>query len=93
MLDVLPKIFSDIVTSSNVCVFDSHVMNQIPNDDRQTLSNMLKNLSSRINIFHVSVGGQSNPPEIRLTRYCEGRRYSALLGYSDAHGRWSRWVL
>ena len=93
MLDVLPKIFSDLVTSTNVCVFDSHVMNQIPNEDRQTLSNMLKNLSSQINIFHVSVGGQSNPPEIRLSRYCEGRRYSALLGYSDAHGRWSRWVI
>ena len=93
MLDVLPKIFSDHVTSTNVCVFDSHVMNQIPNEDRQTLSNMLKNLSSQVNIFHVSIGGQSNPPEIRLSRYCEGIRYSALLGYSDAHGRWSRWVL
>ena len=93
MLDVLPNIFSDLVTSTNVCVFDSHVMNQIPNEYRETLSNMLKNLSSQINIFHVSVGGQSNPPEIRLSRYCEGIRYSALLGYSDAHGRWSRWVI
>jgi len=91
-ISLLPKLLNDIPSQSNVCLFDTHVMNQISMGGRAELDQIILAGSKQRDIYRISVGGLSIPAEIRLTVAKSGKTYQILMGYSDAHGLWSEWI-
>ena len=86
------RFIETFIFSSNVFLFDTHVMNQFSMDDRDELDQIILAGSKQRDIYRISVGGLSIPAEIRLTVAKSGKTYQILMGYSDAHGLWSEWL-
>ena len=92
VISLLPMVLNDIPPQSNVCLFDTHVMNQVSAADRAKLDQIILASSYQRDIYRISVGGLSIPAQIRLTVAKSGKTHQFLMGYSDAHGLWSEWI-
>jgi hypothetical protein len=91
--ELLTQVIDDAPIQGSLVVFDSHVMNQVNMKSRKKIEDVFLTHSKMRKIFHVSVGGITQEPEMRLNVFDKGEVDNILLGYTDAHGRWINWVV
>lgn len=89
---LLTEIASKIPHDSVVCVFHTHVANQIPKEAKYELVENIKNLGEDRDVFHL-YNNMWDSGQIHLDYYLDGREYNETLAETDGHGRWFKWML
>ena len=89
------KLLFDIATKtpqdSVICVFHTHVANQIPMEDKLELQEHIKSLGEQRDIFHL-YNNMNDSGIIHLNYYLNRKEFNETLAETDAHGRCFKWI-
>ncbi|SEO93023.1 DUF2332 domain-containing protein [Paenibacillus sp. OV219] len=90
-ISLLPQIVSTIPEDSTICIFHTHVANQIPSDSKINLCAYIKSLGEGRNVFHLY--NNMWDLDLHLDYYINGNEHCETLAETDGHGRWFKWRL
>lgn len=88
---LLPEIASEMQDDTALCVFHTHVANQIPKELKQKLLDHVSAIGKERNIFHIYNNIWDG--RLHLDSVLDGVENSQIIGDTDGHGRWFRWEL
>jgi hypothetical protein len=88
---LLTEIASKIPQESVICVFHTHVANQIPQDDKYELIDRLHKLGEVRDVFHLY--NNMWDLHLHLDYYLGGEEHKETIAETDGHGRWFQWKL
>lgn len=88
---MLPDIANQIPENSVVCVFHTHVANQIPEEAKYKLLENIKMIGSKRDVFHLYNNMWDR--KLHLDYIINGIEYNKIVGETDGHGRWFSWEL
>lgn len=83
------RIAVDIDKQAPVCIFHTHVANQIPNEDRILFLKKIDDLGKNRNIVHLF---NNIKPTLHLTIYKNGKKIDFPLAKTEGHGYWIDWM-
>lgn len=86
---LLPDIIADIQEETTICLFHTHVANQIPTEDKYLLMNMIEKLGRSRNICHLY--NNMWDAQLHLDSFIDGKEEREILAETDGHGRWFKW--
>ncbi|MGI2293266.1 DUF2332 domain-containing protein [Paenibacillus sp. GXUN7292] len=89
---LLTEMASTIPRDSVLCVFHTHVANQMPEDDKYELIEHIKKLGDERAIFHL-YNNMWDSGQLHLDYYLNGKEYKETLAETDGHGEWFKWKL
>jgi len=87
---LLTEIALKIPQDSVICVFHTHVANQMPEESKYELLERIKIIGQERDIFHL-YNNMWDLGLIHLEYYLGGKAYSETLAETDGHGRWFKW--
>jgi hypothetical protein len=87
---LLTEIASEISQDSVVCIFHTHVANQIPKEDKYELIARIKKLGEVRDVFHL-YNNMWDLNKLHLEYYLDGKQYKETIAETDGHGRWFKW--
>jgi len=90
-VELLPELSKSISRDYCICVFHTHVANQMPMDVKKRLLEQVKLIGENREIFHVYNNIQDR--NMHLDYYIDGKEYVNTVGKTDGHGRWFSWEL
>jgi hypothetical protein len=88
-VSLLPSIASKITKDSSICVFHTHVANQIPHEVKIKLSEHIQNIGEERDVFHLY--NNMWDLDLHLDYYSGGIEHKETLAETDGHGRWFKW--
>lgn len=88
---LLPEIVLQIPDDSLICIFHTHVANQMPKESKYQLLDYIKMLGSTRDVFHIYNNMWDS--YLHLDYFINGKEYNETLAETDGHGRWFRWKL
>ncbi|WP_017435188.1 DUF2332 domain-containing protein [Saccharococcus caldoxylosilyticus] len=88
---LLPNIAAAIPEDTAICVFHTHVANQIPDDAKHMLLERIKGIGQTRDIFHLY--NNMWDVKLHLDYFVDGEEYNKIIGETDGHARWFRWEL
>lgn len=88
-IELLPRIMEKIPNDSAICVFHTHVANQIPVDRKRLLLEHVKRFGSKRDVFHLYNNIWDS--DLHLDSFVKGMEYNKVIAQTDGHGRWFRW--
>ncbi|MBY7142630.1 DUF2332 domain-containing protein [Virgibacillus sp. NKC19-3] len=88
---LLEEIAKEIPTDHAICIFHTHVANQIPKEVKLDLLNKIKSLGKEREVIHVynNIWDKS----LHLDYWINGKETKLIVGDTDGHGHWFRWKL
>lgn len=89
--ELLPDIVKKVSKSSALCIFHTHVANQMPADAKHKLLANVSRISGKRDVFHI----YNNIWDgfLHLDSYINGREDSKVIAETDGHGSWFKWVV
>lgn len=90
-ISILPEIIPTISQDSSICIFHTHVANQIPTEAKKKLSAQIQFLGKEREVFHLY--NNMWDPDLHLDYYINGNEHRETLAETDGHGRWFKWKL
>ncbi|MCU9614616.1 DUF2332 domain-containing protein [Caldibacillus lycopersici] len=90
-VELLPNLANTIDEDSVICVFHTHVANQMPLEQKKQLLEEIATLGGRRTIFHLYNNIQDR--NLHLDYYINGVEYKQTIGATDGHGSWFEWKL
>lgn len=90
-VSLLPEIAATMPEDSTLCIFHTHVANQLPEEKKSRLEEYVKDISERRQVFHI----YNNMLDRRLhvDYVLKGEATTHTLGDTDGHGRWFDWKI
>lgn len=82
VVETLPK-------DTAICIFHTHVANQIPEDSKYELLEKIKKIGSKRDVFHLYNNMWDR--KLHLDYFINGAEYNQTIGDTDGHGRWFEW--
>ncbi|WP_064093422.1 DUF2332 domain-containing protein [Rossellomorea aquimaris] len=79
----------EIPESQLVCIFHTHVANQIPEESKQELMRKIKELGLKRNVCHLYNNMWDR--KLHLDFYLDGEEYQHTVGETEGHGKWFEW--
>ncbi|MCJ8008721.1 DUF2332 domain-containing protein [Lederbergia wuyishanensis] len=76
---------------SAICIFHTHVANQMPEQLKHELINIVKKLGTQRDVFHLYNNMWDR--KLHLDSYLNGGEEQLIIGETDGHGRWFEWGL
>ncbi|WP_210469348.1 DUF2332 domain-containing protein [Sporosarcina sp. 6E9] len=90
-VECLPKIAEQISNDAVLCVFHTHVANQLPEAMKYKLLDTIKKSGEKRDIFHIYNNIWDG--KLHLDYFMKQIEYKNVVGETDAHGRWFTWNL
>lgn len=90
-IEQLPYLMEKIPDDSAICVFHTHVANQIPVERKQILLEHVKRMGNKRDVFHLYNNIWDR--DLHLDSFIRGIEYNEILAQTDGHGRWFSWKL
>ncbi|SDL63570.1 hypothetical protein SAMN05216244_0208 [Sediminibacillus halophilus] len=90
-VDLLEEVAAGIPLDSTICVFHTHVANQIPTSEKKKLKDCIKRISRYRDIFHIY--NNMSDRLLHIDRVSEGKESHETVGRTDGHGSWFEWLL
>ncbi|RYX85292.1 DUF2332 domain-containing protein [bacterium] len=87
---MLPDIVREIPIESIVCVYHTHVANQISLQARQDFLKSIDKIGKQRDVIHLF---NNIKPNLHLTIYRRGEFINMPLANTDGHARWIEWLL
>ncbi|UOQ84473.1 DUF2332 domain-containing protein [Gracilibacillus salinarum] len=88
---LLPTLAENISNDQCICVFHTHVANQMPGEVKAKLLQHVKMIGQSREIFHIY--NNMEDKDLHLQYYLDGTEYVQKIGQTDGHGRWFTWEL
>ncbi|MGE7604431.1 DUF2332 domain-containing protein [Peribacillus sp. NPDC097675] len=86
---LLTGLVDTIPEDSVICIFHTHVANQMSEDIKYTLLEKIKKIGSQRDIFHIYNNMWDR--KLHLDYFMDGLKYNETVGDTDGHGRWFEW--
>jgi hypothetical protein len=83
------NIADEISDESLLCVYHTHVANQISEQARESFLKTIAELGARRDLVHVF---NNIKPNLHLTAYRQGQSIDLPLANTDGHARWVEWL-
>jgi hypothetical protein len=90
-VELLPHQIRKIPESDAVCIFHTHVANQIPEVSKRQLQKQVKELGKNKDVFHLYNNMWNR--KLHLDCYINGEEECHVIGDTDGHGKWFEWNL
>ncbi|RFB13506.1 DUF2332 domain-containing protein [Bacillus sp. HNG] len=90
-VELLRDLSGEIPKEYAICVFHTHVANQMPSDVRTKLLDQVQRIGAEREIFHLYNNIQDR--DLHLDYYLNGKEYKHVVGETEGHGRWFSWRL
>ncbi|WP_421383709.1 DUF2332 domain-containing protein [Bacillus salacetis] len=88
-IEMLPRIVEEIPEESVLCVFHTHVANQIPIEGKKKLKEEIERIAGRREIVHIYNNMEDR--ELHLDYFIGGVENKNTIGQTEGHGRWFEW--
>lgn len=86
---LLKDVVERLPKATAICVFHTHVANQIPEDLKYELLEKIKEIGSKKDTFHLYNNMWDR--KLHLDYFIDGVEYNETVGDTDGHGRWFEW--
>ncbi|WP_369903327.1 DUF2332 domain-containing protein [Bacillus manliponensis] len=86
---LLPEVAKHISKEAAICIFHTHVANQIPEDIKQKLVEQVKALGAQRDVFHLYNNMWDR--NLHLDSFIDGKEYNETIAETDGHARWFHW--
>lgn len=90
-VDMLNEYVEKVPKDSVLCIFHTHVANQMPEDIKNEFLQKVDMIGSRRDTFHVY--NNIDDRKLHLDSYINGSKQHRVIGDTDGHGRWFDWNL
>lgn len=90
-ISLLPEIVNNIQDDSVICIFHTHVANQLPQEAKKQLMDTITKIGRTRDIFHLY--NNIYDGELHLDYFIDGKETNKTIGKTDGHGRWFEWQL
>lgn len=90
-VSILPQIVPIVSRDSTICVFHTHVANQISVEGKKMLIQHMQSFGKEREIFHLYNNMWDR--DLHLDYFIDGKEYNDTLAEMDGHGRWFKWKL
>ncbi|TCW41572.1 hypothetical protein EDC32_1011238 [Laceyella sacchari] len=87
---LLPELASKIPEETVICIFHTHVANQLSESDKQKLIHHVTALAESREVFHLYNNLQDR--YLHLDRFIDGEWRTVMIAETDGHARWVRWM-
>ncbi|MET3195735.1 DUF2332 domain-containing protein [Bacillus sp. OAE603] len=74
-----------------VCIFHTHVANQMPIETRNLLLNTVESIGNNRDVFHIYNNIQDK--NLHLDYYVNGEEHKQTIAETEGHGKWFKWLL
>lgn len=90
-VEVLPELAQRIPQNRVLCIFHTHVANQMTGEVKARLHEHLVDISRTRPVFHIY--NHMKDENLHMDVYENGRIEPHTIGATDGHGRWFDWLL
>ncbi len=90
-VELLPDLVKDIPNNCCICIFHTHVANQMPLNVKEDLLKHVKSIGKEREVFHIYNNMQDR--DLHVDYYIAGKEYSKRVAKTDGHGKWFSWEL
>ncbi|MGA9226016.1 MAG: DUF2332 domain-containing protein [Mesobacillus sp.] len=90
-VELLESISKYIPDDQIICVFHTHVANQMPIETKERLLQNIKNVGEKRDIFHLYNNIQDR--DLHLDYYLNGKESLNKIAETEGHGRWFTWLM
>jgi hypothetical protein len=90
-VELLNSLVADIPTDQTICIFHTHVANQMPVKIKEKLLEQIKEIGYRRGVFHIY--NNIYDANLHLDYYLDGKESLNTIGETEGHGRWFSLVL
>ncbi|SFM34671.1 hypothetical protein SAMN04487943_11456 [Gracilibacillus orientalis] len=88
---LLSELSKQIPKDHSICVFHTHVANQMPSEVKKRLLEQVKSIGTDREIFHIYNNMQDK--DLHLDYYINGKECTKKIAKTEGHGRWFSWEL
>ncbi|PET76120.1 hypothetical protein CN514_02910 [Bacillus sp. AFS001701] len=88
-IKMLPEVVKQLSNDSILCIFHTHVANQIPVKGKQSLLKTIEVISKNRDVFHLYNNIWDRM--LHLDLYINGVKYEEVIGETEGHGKWFEW--
>ncbi|MEK0221616.1 DUF2332 domain-containing protein [Bacillus proteolyticus] len=88
---LLPVIANQISEDAVICIFHTHVANQIPDNIKHELERQIKKIGAKRDVFHLYNNMWDR--DLHVDYYIHGNEYCETIGETEGHGKWFSWGL
>ena len=85
-VEILRSLAAEIPEEQVICVFHTHVANQMPVETKEKLLEQIKEIGKRRAIFHIY--NNIYDAKLHFDYYLEGQESLNTIGETEGHGRW-----
>lgn len=85
-VEILKSLATKIPEDQVVCVFHTHVANQMPDETKGKLLRQIAKIGDRRDIFHIY--NNIYDSKLHLDYYLDGKESLNTIGETEGHGRW-----
>lgn len=90
-VEMLEQLSKEASNEYAICVFHTHVANQMPSEVRNRLLDKVQQIGSEREIFHLYNNIQDR--DLHLDYSLDGKEYKQIVGQTEGHGKWFTWEL
>lgn len=90
-VSLLPQYAETIPDDSVICIFHTHVANQMPLEGKQLLLQTVDAIGAQRDVFHLYNNIQDR--FLHLDSYFGGKKSENTIAETDGHGRWFQWLV
>ncbi|MEH7346686.1 DUF2332 domain-containing protein [Bacillus sp. JJ1532] len=89
-IGLLSEYVDRMPSDSTVCIFHTHVANQMPIEVRKLLLQTIQAIGKERDVFHIYNNIQDK--FLHLDFFIDGMESNETIAETDGHGRWFRWL-
>ena len=90
-VELLPELVKEVPQEVTLCVFHTHVANQMPIDVRKRLFAIIEEIGQERDVFHLY--NNMKDGDLHLDYFIDGVENTNTIAKTDGHGRWFTWLL
>ena len=89
-IELLYDTVASLPETKPICIFHTHVANQLNDDAKHQLLEIIRNLGQKRTIFHLYNNMWDRL--LHLDYYLNGKEFTEILAETNGHGRWFCWM-
>lgn len=88
---LLPEIVEEFPCDTTLCIFHTHVANQMPAQVKEKLLKQINDIGEQRDVYHIYNNMEDR--KLHIDSVVNGEIQKKTVGETDGHGRWFDWHL
>lgn len=90
-VSLLHKYIETIPTDQTICIYHTHVANQMPIESRELLLSIIESVGKMRDVFHIY--NNIRDKYLHLDYSINGIEKQYIIAETDGHARWFKWLI